>query len=88
MCNRNGPMIAVPIPSSLDVPVVSAKGHRVPDVRQTGQSKGFQALKSCRVVYHKEQVELVVQVPVCQGGHKVLSYSLGFTLGIAKLCTR
>lgn len=88
MCNRNGPTIAVPIPSFLCVPLVSAKGHHVTDIRQTGQSKGFQAVKSCRVVYHKEQVELVVQVPVCQGGHKVLSHSLGFTLGIAKLCTR
>lgn len=52
--------------------------------------QGLSALKSYRVVYHKEQVELVVQVPVCQGGHEVLSHSrvLGFTLRIAKLCTR
>lgn len=55
--------------------------------RQTGQSK---ALKSCRVDYHEEQVKLMVQVPVSQGGHEVPSHSrvLGFTLGIAKLGTR
>lgn len=61
------------------------------DWRQADRTEqGLSALKSCKVVYHEEQVELVVQVLLCQGGHEVISHSrvLGFILGIAKLCTR
>lgn len=42
MCCRNGPTIAVPVPSSPCVFFASAKWHCVTDVRQTGQSNGSQ----------------------------------------------